>query len=129
VNEQRTNKTGISYGHVQNIATMEKQLTPALLQCGLSYLPCSTTVLVKSQNATTSQPPFSPVVTHATFGSSQESRLGSKVTVLCLQEKFNVKQQQDLLPYQKRTSQVLLSNGRATGASAYKKKWQCFEGD
>lgn len=76
------NKTGISYGYIQNIATVKKQLTPAPLQCGLSYLPCSATVL-KSQNATTPQPPFSPDVTHATFGSSQESRLGSKVTVFC----------------------------------------------
>jgi hypothetical protein len=84
VTEERANKTGISYRYIQNIATMEKQLTPAPLQSGLSYLPCSATVLVKSQNATTPQPPFSPDVTHATFGSSQESRLDSKVTVFCL---------------------------------------------
>jgi DNA-binding NtrC family response regulator len=84
VTEERPNKTGISYGYVQNNATMEKQLTPAPLQCGLSYLPCSATVLVKSQNATTPQPPFSPDVTHVTFGFSQESRLGSKATVSCL---------------------------------------------
>jgi hypothetical protein len=76
VTEQRANTTGILYGYVQNIATMKKQLTPAPLQCALSYLPCTATVLVKSQNATTPQPPFSPDVTHATFGSPKESRLG-----------------------------------------------------
>lgn len=127
--EQRANKTHISYGYVQNIAATEKQLTPAPLQCGPSYLPCSITATVKSQTATMPQPPFSPGVTHATFDSSRETRLGSKATVLCLQMKFNVTQQQDSLPRQKRNSGVLLINDRATGASMYTKKWQCLKGD
>jgi hypothetical protein len=104
-------------GSIQKEETMEKQLN--LLN---DYVPCHTSLtmqqfLVKTQIQTIPQ-----ISLCATSGSSRDSGLGSKITVLHLQKKFNRTSQLVSHLSQKRTFRGASSNSSTAGAGVHEQK-------